>query len=173
MRNVEYGDNYQAHLLEQYKLYVEMADRISQRRDQSNRFYAGAVSAIVALLVVAARFGLPGTSWDVALLVAGLFGAALSTIWYINLRSYQVLNSVKFEVINGIEPLLPHDGYTQEWAQLLSKSRPGKYLQLTKVERFVPLLIAALFICLVGFSVYSFAWAPCDGTLPASHMRHD
>ena len=26
----QYGDNYRAHLLEQYKLYVEMADRISQ-----------------------------------------------------------------------------------------------------------------------------------------------
>ena len=48
----KYGDNYQAHLLEQYKLYVEMADRISQRREQSNRFYAGLVSAIVALLVL-------------------------------------------------------------------------------------------------------------------------
>lgn len=173
MRSVDYGDNYQAHLLEQYKLYVEMADRISQRRDHANRFYASAVSAIVALLVVTARFGLPGSSWDVALLVAGIFGTALSTIWYINLRSYQVLNGVKFEVINGIEPLLPHDGYTQEWAQLLSESRPSKYFQLTKVERFVPLLMAALFICLVGFSVYSFAWVSCDGTMPAAYMRYD
>ena len=28
----QYGANYDSHLLEQYKLYLEMADRISQRR---------------------------------------------------------------------------------------------------------------------------------------------
>jgi len=28
----EYGPEYRAHLMEQYKLYVEMADRVSQRR---------------------------------------------------------------------------------------------------------------------------------------------
>ena len=52
MEPEKYGDNYQAHLMDQYRLYVEMADRTSQRRDQSNRFYAGLVSAIIALLVV-------------------------------------------------------------------------------------------------------------------------
>ena len=86
MNHDEYGDNYQAHLLEQYKLYVEMADRISQRRDQSNRFYAGLVSAIVALLVVMGRIGVSESIWVIALLFAGLLGAALSVIWYINPR---------------------------------------------------------------------------------------
>ena len=57
MKPDEYGENYQAHLPEQYKLYVEMADRVSQRRDQSNRFYVTLVSALVALLVVLARLG--------------------------------------------------------------------------------------------------------------------
>jgi hypothetical protein len=28
----EYGEHYQDHLLEQYKLYVQMADKISERR---------------------------------------------------------------------------------------------------------------------------------------------
>lgn len=41
------------HLLEQYKLYVEMTDRVSQRREQSNRFYVTLVAAIVALLILA------------------------------------------------------------------------------------------------------------------------
>ena len=35
----KYGDKFQDHLIEQYKLYVEMADRVSARRAQTNRFY--------------------------------------------------------------------------------------------------------------------------------------
>ena len=57
MKPEEYGDKYSAHLLEQYKLYVEMADRVSQRRDQSNRFYVTIVSALAAIVVVIARLG--------------------------------------------------------------------------------------------------------------------
>ena len=39
MKPEEYGDKYSDHLLEQYKLYVEMTDRVSQRRERSNQFF--------------------------------------------------------------------------------------------------------------------------------------
>ena len=121
----EYGEKYQEHLLEQYKLYVEMADRVSQRRDQSNRFYVTIVSALVALLVVLARLGASDVVWAAALLIAGLFGAALSGIWIQNIRSYRTLNSAKFAIINGIERHLPCAGYTVEWEMLRPKdARP-------------------------------------------------
>ena len=128
----DYGDNYQTHLLDQYKLYVEMADRISQRREQSNRFYVGLVSAIIALLVVMRRFGVSGSSWSIALLAAGLFGACLSVIWFINLGSYRVLNTAKFRVINEMEAQLPYAGFTEEWAYLRPTEGPARYFQLTK-----------------------------------------
>ncbi len=142
-------------MLEQYKLYVEMADRISQRRDQSNRFYAGLASAIISLLVVMGRFGVSGSNWDVALLTAGLLGASLAIVWFINLGSYRAINSAKFRVINGMESQLPHAGYTEEWEYLRPAEGPAKYLQLTRIERYVPLLILALFLGIVGYSIYS------------------
>jgi len=55
MGQEEYGSNYQAHILEQYKLYVEMTDRISQRRDQSNRFYSALLTGLLAVISVVAR----------------------------------------------------------------------------------------------------------------------
>ena len=151
----QYGDNYRAHLLEQYKLYVEMADRISQRRDQSNRFYAGLVSAIVALLVVMGRIGVSESTWSFALLFAGLLGASLSIIWFINLGSYRALNSAKFRVINEMESQLPYAGYTEEWAFLRPPQRPASYFQLTRIERYVPLLTLALFLGILAYSIYS------------------
>ena len=98
MKPDEYGEKYPDHLLEQYKLYVEMADRVSQRRDQSNRFYVTIVSALAAIVVIIARFGVPanGALLEVAFLVIGLFGFALSIVWHFNIRSYRILNSAKF-----------------------------------------------------------------------------
>ena len=157
MKSEDYGDDYQAHLLEQYKLYVEMADRISQRREQSNRFYVGLASAIIALLVVMGRFGVSGSSWSIALLAAGLLGAVLSVIWFINLGSYRALNTAKFRVINRMESQLPYAGYGEEWAYLRPSEGPVRYFQLTRVERYVPLLILALFVGIVAYSVYSLA----------------
>lgn len=153
----DYGENYNDHLLEQYKLYVEMADRVSQRRDQSNRFYVTIVSALAAIVVIIARFGAPenGALLEVAFLVIGLFGLALSVIWHFNIRSYRTLNSAKFDIINSIERQLPYAGYSKEW-EILSKPPQGRpqYQQLTRVEQFVPVIFMALFAALTIYAIY-------------------
>ena len=157
MSSDDYGPEYNNHLLEQYKLYVEMADRVSQRRDQSNRFYVTIVSALAAIVVIIARFGVPenGALLEVAFLVVGLFGLALSVVWHFNIRSYRTLNSAKFDIINSIEKQLPYAGYSKEW-EILSNppaSRP-QYQQLTRVEQFVPVIFMALFTALTIYALY-------------------
>jgi hypothetical protein len=161
MEPSQYGPDYQAHLLEQYKLYAEMADRISQRRDHSNRFYAGLMSAIIALLVIMGRLGVSGNDWHVTLLVAGLFGASLSIVWFINLHSYRVLNGAKYCVLQRIEVELPYAGYKDEWDELRPPEGKPKYTQLTRVERYVPLLMFLLFVGIAAYSIYSLV---CMGT---------
>lgn len=159
MKPEEYGANYSAHLLEQYKIYVEMADRVSQRRDQSNRFYVTIVSALAAIVVVIARFGVPadganGALSDIGFLAIGLFGLALSGVWWLNIRSYRTLNSAKFEIINRIEKQLPFAGYSEEWDILRPLEGRKPYLQLTRVEQFVPIIFMALFALLIAYSIY-------------------
>lgn len=44
------GDKYQAAILEQYKLCVEMADRISARRALANTFFVTINAAVLALI---------------------------------------------------------------------------------------------------------------------------
>ncbi len=41
-------------LFEQYKLYVQMADNISERRNQTNRFYITLLSGLFTVLAIAA-----------------------------------------------------------------------------------------------------------------------
>ena len=157
MKREEYGEKYPDHLLEQYKLYVEMADRVSQRRDQSNKFYATIYSALAAILVLASRFDLSDDTWGLAFLVAGLVGALLAGIWFMNIRSYRTLNSAKFQIINEIEKQLPAQGYTDEWELLRPVGGPPKYLQLTRVEQYVPVMFLLLSLALVGYAAYTLA----------------
>ena len=147
-----YGEKYSDHLLEQYKLYVELTERVNQRREQSNRFYVTLVTAIMALLILAARLGVSDGVWPFIFLVSGEFGMALSAVWFVNLDSYRQLNRAKFDIINKMEKQLPATPYTGEWELLRPKDGPANYFQLTRVERFVPVIFGLLFL---GLSVYA------------------
>ena len=149
----EYGDKYPDHLLEQYKLYVEMTDRISQRRERSNQFFITLLAgpAIVAIL---ARFSLDGEGVEkgflpIVLLVSGLLGIALSTTWFVNIKSYRRLNNARFQVIEELERRLTFASYTYEW-ELLSP----RYLLLSVIEQSLPVIIFSLFLFLVGYSIF-------------------
>ncbi len=155
MKPDEYGEKYQDHLLEQYKLFVEMADRVSQRREQSNRFYVTFVSAIAGLLMVLARFGTSVNGiWPVVFLISGLLGTALSFIWFLNIKSCRTLNSAKFEIINDLERQLPYQGYSKEWELLRPATGSPKYLQLTRIEQLVPAVIILLFLGVAGYGAF-------------------
>ena len=149
-----YGEKYPDHLLEQYKLYVEMADRISQRRDQSNKFYATVYSALAAVLLLAVRFDLSDSASAIVFLSVGIVGAALSLIWRLNIESYRAINSAKFDVIHEIETKLPFPGYKREWDILQTADRKHKYRQLTGIEQKIPLVFLALSLALVIYAAY-------------------
>ena len=155
----EYGEKYSDHLFEQYRLYVEMADRVSQRRDQSNRLYVTLLAAIAAILVVVVRTapphdggGLP--SLPIVFLASATFGSILSAVWCINVWSYRILNSAKFRVINELEKKMPFDGYSQEWRIIKSRNRLERNLQLTKVEQVASVAVLCVFISLGIYSAF-------------------
>src|SRR5262249_46937662 len=86
----ENGSNLQAHLLEQYKLYVEQASKISERRTSANTFLLTVNTSLLAL------YGLASTavahraeSWYFFLPLAGV---VLCITWWSLLRSYRDLN---------------------------------------------------------------------------------
>lgn len=56
----EYGSKYKDHLFDQYKLYVEMTDRISQRRVLSNTFFLTANTGLLSVM----SFVIPFLSYE-------------------------------------------------------------------------------------------------------------
>jgi len=87
------------HRIEQYKLYLEMADRISTRRQTANSFFLTLNTALVALASYLS-LGAEQKRWYWLVAVAGI---ALSYMWYRLVRSYKDLNTAKFKVIHEIE----------------------------------------------------------------------
>lgn len=45
-----YGAEYKAHLFEQYKLYIESAEKISDRRQSANNYFIAINTALISLL---------------------------------------------------------------------------------------------------------------------------
>ena len=155
MSREEYGEQFKEHLLEQYKLYVETADRISDRREQTNRFYISLLSVLLALLsLVIGRRVLDGFQ-IVVFMTIGILGLGLCVLWNINIRSYRQLNSGKFKVIHEMEQYLPFSCYDREWEILGRGKEAKKYLQLTRVEQYVPFILAVPYLLLFMYSLYS------------------
>lgn len=136
--------NYHSHLIEQYKLYVEMADRISSRRQAANAFFLSINTAILALTGYS-RVVLPGEVGPVSPLVP-IAGVLLCALWGTLISSYRNLNTIKFEVIHELEQRLPARLYAHEWDRAEHGKNAGKYQPLTHVEKWVPWIFGALHI---------------------------
>jgi hypothetical protein len=156
MDKQNYGEKFQDHLLEQYKLYVEMIDRTSSRRNQMNGFYTSLLSGLLALIAIAtnkeiAKFQTKFQA--VAFVAVAILGVLLCIIWYLNIQSYKQLNSGKFKVINELEQQLPFACYKAEWEFLKKDKRYKGYLTQTDVEKIVPFILTIPYVSLLVYSV--------------------
>jgi len=147
----EYGSDYRTHYLEMYKLYVEMADRISMRRQSANSFFLTINSAIIAVLgyvqfgvYLGAKLGVEPSQTNDFYWIISVLGMVLCVIWYRLVRSYSQLNTAKFKVIHRIEQQLPLAPYDAEWEAVGRGENPKLYKPFTHIEVKIPWIFFAL-----------------------------
>ncbi len=143
-------------LLEIYKLHVEMADRISQRRLQTNRFYIALLSGVFVVLSFFINKTIVLEYGYMVFISASILGIILCFIWLINIHSYKQLNSGKFEVIHDLEKRLQYSFYAKEWDALKHGKSTKSYLQLTKVEKLVPCFMMIPYVLLLCLAIFAF-----------------
>lgn len=132
-------------MLEQYKIYVEMADRISARRALANTFFLTLNAAVFTLFGVLWQYQPSGSAWWLIFPLIALVGQCAA--WYWILRSYRQLNSAKYTVIGAIESRLPISPYwAAEWNALGEGKDPSRYLPLTHAEQWIPLLFGITYL---------------------------
>lgn len=144
-----YGEKYQEHLWNQYKLYVEGADKISDRRQKANEFF---------LTINTALLGFLGLKFIQSAFIITLvcFGAiSLCYYWYRLIVSYKNMNGGKFKVIHQIEKNLPLSLYDFEWEMLGRGENKKLYLPFTHIELKIPLVFITLYALII---LYNFPW---------------
>lgn len=100
--------------LEIYKLLVEMADRVSQRRQAANNFYL----SVNTLLVGGSAYLKTLDPSLVTVLIITIAGLAICALWFQNIQSYKTLNGAKFDVITALEKHLVEQPFADEWDKL-------------------------------------------------------
>ena len=150
--NYPRNDKWQSHLLDQYKLYVEMADRISQRRATANTYFLSLNSAILGFVGYLSVKDSGEYSW---LLASG--GVALSWLWRMLITSYSNISAAKFAIIHRIEKRLAIRPYEAEWEAMGRGSSPELYRHLGRMERGVPLVFIALHL-VVFVRMFPWCW---------------
>ena len=146
-----YGESFRTDLLEQYKLYVQSAENVSARRLASSRYLLTLNAALVAL------YGLQSTGFAQGwwTLLIPVLGIPVSLVWYLIVKSHADLNRIKFDVIHEFEEHLPVAMYKYEWG-LAEKGQGKAYQAVTKIERWIPFLFAALHVVLAIMIILAF-----------------
>jgi len=157
----KYGKEYKKHMLEQYKLYVDMADKIQSRRSTANNFFLTVNSLMITAIGILTRLGSSFVSFNLYwVVIASCAGILFCWNWLVTLRCYRNLSNAKFRIINAIERKLPVAAFDVEWVCLTKQDNDCKYPELTKVERWVPKIFSALYLVLaiIGVLLVTIPW---------------
>jgi hypothetical protein len=133
--------------VDQYRLYLDLTDRLSQRRQTASSFFVSVTTAVVAILGYD-----KSTRTQILVSVAGLI---LCVFWWRIIKSYRDLNRARFAVIYAMEKLLPLKPYTAEWDYVGRGRSEGFYKPVSRVEGYVPLLFFALFLAVLAWALFS------------------
>lgn len=149
----DYSSNYDAHAFEQYRIYLEMADRISSRRQSANSFFV----TINTLLITLAGYAKAATSAETFFyVITSAGGALICYVWYRLVLSYKNLNSAKFKVVHAMERELPYRLYDAEWDAVGRGQDKKLYHPFTNLEMRVPWIFLAIHILVL---LYVIPWS--------------
>jgi hypothetical protein len=143
---VNYGKNFQEHLLEQYKLFVGTSLDITSKRLESNKFHLTLNSVVFGI----ASYMTTLNQYAVIVLLSSI-GILISCVWRKNILAYKELNSAKFKVIHELEAYLPACLFKCEEKHYLKK-----YHGLTSTEKYYPLIFVVLYLIVIMLALLSF-----------------
>jgi hypothetical protein len=128
-------------IFDQYKLYVDLADKISARRATTNSFYLTANSFLFVAIGILFSNGL-----EIVVPMILLIGVFVSISWWLLIVYYKNLNSSKYQVINEIEKKLPVRGLHTEYKISKTQEAQVKRLRgLTSIEVWLPICLLTMY----------------------------
>lgn len=172
------------HSFEEFKLYYESTEKVTDRRLDTNRWNYSICIATMAAIAVLIKWTLSGFQlvWIGFAGVAVLSGMAIlfCFLWVGQIRDFKKLNNAKFTVLNEMAPRIEFDPenpgavvsfcpFEKEWNRLRSLDALDEVgrtniiaLKSSNVEYFIPRAFAALFIGILATLIVILAmnWPP-------------
>ena len=152
----EYDGNYVSDLLDQYKMYVNLTDRINERIQQSQSFFLSINTfAVGALGYTTLEYGINGEHPDITimLLVASVLATVFSVTWSISIVLHRKHRRRRFKVINLIEERLPLALFYTETKLLESEGGLKLHFIHTRLETIAHILLVVVYLTLVFYLV--------------------
>lgn len=132
-------------LLEQYKLYVEAADKISERRDKINNFFLTLNTLVIGGIGYLLDKNIHLSSKYIVILPLAVI-LAVCWFWYRLVKSYRQLNTAKYDLIGEVEKKLPARLWSSEWYVLGEGKDPSKYVPFSHIEQNIPAAIGIFYV---------------------------
>lgn len=133
---------------EQYKMLVESAEKVSDKRMASNNYFLTINTALISLagfLLTSKVFSVNTTFVN----TIGILGIIICFVWFLIVLSYKQLNSGKFALIHKLETKLPIQVFADEWKELGEGKNLFKYIPLSHIEVFIPVVFLAFYLLLM------------------------
>ena len=134
---------------EQYKLFAESAEKVSDRRQSTNNYFLTLNSALLAFTGY-----LTSISFRIWHIVLALAGISICILWILNIKSFRTLNSAKFKLLHKMEEQLPAKLFTDEW-EYLDKGNKEGYMRFSKIEQGIPIVFLILYIIIIVLMMFS------------------
>jgi len=133
---------------EQYKMFVDSAEKISDNRMSANNYFLTVNTALISLtgLLITSKVVLLNLN---AMKLVEVLGLIICVIWFFIVLSYKQLNSGKFKIIHHIEKKLPLHLYANEWVELGEGKNIKKYIPLSHIELAIPVVFFFLYFILL------------------------
>lgn len=133
------------YLFEQYRMFLQSASEISDRRQKANEYFLTANTILVSLIVFISQYQQIKNPKTIITFIAAV-GLINSMVTYFMIRSYKQLNAAKFKIIHELEELLPARLYSYEW-QLLGEGKNRKeYWPFSHLELKIPLIFGIVYL---------------------------
>lgn len=173
---------------EEFKLYYESTEKVTDRRLDTNRWNYSACAAILVGIAAIVKWGVISTDlrWAgvVAVVLLCMMAILFCQLWLAQVRDFKRLNDAKFEVLNQMARLIDFDSsnpgrvrsyrpFEREWDRLKEEGAVDRVRKLniialksSHMEQFIPRAFQLVFLAVFAALMYLILTTPAFPSIP-------
>lgn len=173
---------------EEFKLYYESTEKVTDRRLDTNRWNYSACAAILVGIAAIVKWGVISTDlrWAgvVAVVLLCMMAILFCQLWLAQVRDFKRLNDAKFDVLNQMARSIDFDlsnpgrvrsyrPFEREWDRLKEEGAVDRVRKLniialksSHMEQFIPRAFQLVFLAVFAALMYLILTTPPFPTVP-------